>query len=68
MHPRLMRLTFLASVFLTLGTVYRTIDATKSKTKVDVKKCLVWGPGLKGNFRVPARYFFIQVVDTNGNK
>ncbi|KAI0214981.1 Protein O-glucosyltransferase 2 [Lamellibrachia satsuma] len=62
-----MRLTFLAFVFLTLSAVYRTIDATKSKTTVDVKKCLVWGPGLKGNFRVPARYFFIQVVDTNGN-
>lgn len=64
MHFGLMKLTFRAFIFLTLSTVWCTIDAKK----VDVKKFLVWGPGLKGNFRVPARYFFIQIVDSGGNK
>ena len=47
------------------------VDATQtsdSETGVDVKKCLVWGPGLKGDFRVPARYFFIQLVGADGSK
>lgn len=28
----------------------------------------VYGPGLRGNFRLPARYFFVQVVDADGSK
>ncbi|XP_070575936.1 protein O-glucosyltransferase 2-like [Ptychodera flava] len=29
-------------------------------------KSLVYGPGLEPNFRVPARFFFIQAIDTEG--
>ena len=36
---------------------------------VDPAKTLVWGPGLKPDIiTVPARYFFIQAVDHNGQK
>lgn len=36
---------------------------------VDVKKTLVWGPGLKPDSIVlPARYFFIHAVDESGTK
>ncbi|XP_034105914.1 protein O-glucosyltransferase 2-like [Drosophila sulfurigaster albostrigata] len=36
---------------------------------VDVKKSLVWGPGLKPDHIVlPARYFFIHAVDESGKK
>ncbi|TDG44736.1 hypothetical protein AWZ03_008877 [Drosophila navojoa] len=36
---------------------------------VDVRKTLVWGPGLKpDDIVLPARYFFIHAVDTNGKK
>lgn len=27
----------------------------------------IYGPGLRGNFRLPARYFFVQVVDADGS-
>ncbi|KAK3745064.1 hypothetical protein QZH41_014561 [Actinostola sp. cb2023] len=30
------------------------------------KKTLIWGPGLTNDAVLPARYFFIQAVDTNG--
>ena len=36
--------------------------------RVDVKKSIVWGPGLNPNFNVPVRYFYIQAVDQYGNK
>ena len=35
---------------------------------VDKKAFIIWGPGLKSNFNVPVRYFYIQAVDTNGKK
>ncbi|XP_030561243.1 protein O-glucosyltransferase 2-like [Drosophila novamexicana] len=36
---------------------------------VDVKKTLVWGPGLKpDDIVLPARYFFIHAVDKTGKK
>ncbi len=35
---------------------------------VDSRNSIVWGPGLKADFTVPARYFYIQAVDTSGNK
>ena len=44
-------------------------DLTRCSTiTVDPKQCLVWGPGLKSHFNVPVRYFYIQAVDTNGEK
>ena len=35
---------------------------------IDPDAFIIWGPGLKSDFNVPVRYFFIQAVDTNGNK
>lgn len=35
---------------------------------VDWKRTKVWGPGLKSEFVVPARYFFVQLIGTDGNK
>ncbi len=34
----------------------------------DPKKSIIWGPGLTSQFKMPVRYFFIQLVDFNGNK
>lgn len=36
--------------------------------KISAKKTLIWGPGLEGRIALPARYFFIQTVDTNKRK
>jgi len=35
---------------------------------VNLSKSLVWGPGLKVDVVLPVRYFFIQPVDSEGNK
>ncbi|BFZ13095.1 hypothetical protein BsWGS_16134 [Bradybaena similaris] len=35
---------------------------------VSLKKSLIWGPGLKADFLVPVRYFFIQLVSKDGSK
>nr|CAD7441301.1 unnamed protein product [Timema bartmani] len=44
------------------------IDYTEG-FEVDPKKCIVWGPGLSpDNIVMPARYFYVQAVDTHGNK
>jgi len=42
------------------------VDTGKNGKNVDVALCLVWGPGLKTDFVVPARYFYIQAVDKQG--
>lgn len=31
-------------------------------------KTLVWGPGLEANIVLPARFFYIQAVDSSGKK
>lgn len=31
-------------------------------------KSLVWGPGLEANVVLPARFFYIQAVDSSGKK
>ena len=36
--------------------------------KVEPKKCVVWGSGLKSQFHMPVRYFYIQSSDTDGRK
>ena len=35
---------------------------------VSPEKSLVWGPGLRADIVVPARYFMIQAVDPTGEK
>lgn len=35
---------------------------------VSAANSIVWGPGLKPDVVVPARYFFIQAVDEDGAK
>lgn len=35
---------------------------------VDLRKTKIWGPGLKTDFFLPVRYFYIQAVSADGNK
>ena len=41
--------------------------ANRERT-VSPKKTRVWGPGLKADFFVPVRYFYIHSVDESGEK
>lgn len=51
-------------IYLVLVSVFHL---TESVENVSPKHSHLWGPGLKSNFVVPARYFFIQAVDLQGN-
>ena len=50
-----------------LGTV-PTLAETGGERRVSPEKSEIWGPGLKAAVVLPARYFYIQAVDTSGNK
>ncbi|KAK3868882.1 hypothetical protein Pcinc_025762 [Petrolisthes cinctipes] len=53
---------------LLLFTLYPDVNGGK-KIKLDLKKTRVFGPGLQPDKIVyPARYFFIQLHDTKGNR
>jgi hypothetical protein len=58
-----MNLTFLYVLlfvnFLSLGS---------SDSNLDYKNFKVWGPGLRADFFMPVRYFYIQRVDFQSNK
>lgn len=49
-------------------TIFWCISKMSSAQNVSPENTLVFGPGLKADFVMPVRYFFIQAVDTNGNK
>uniref|UniRef100_A0A9L0TBU0 Protein O-glucosyltransferase 2 n=1 Tax=Equus caballus TaxID=9796 RepID=A0A9L0TBU0_HORSE len=50
-----------------LGTV-PALAETGGERRLSPEKSEIWGPGLKAAVVLPARYFYIQAVDTSGNK
>ncbi len=34
----------------------------------DFSRFIIWGPGLRSDFFMPVRYFYVQAVDTESNK
>lgn len=42
--------------------------SSATELEVDLRKTKVWGPGLKPDFFLPVRYFYIQAVSADGNK
>lgn len=50
-----------------LGTV-PAIAETGQERRLSPEKSKIWGPGLKAAVVLPARYFYIQAVDTSWNK
>lgn len=52
-----------------MSSVTRLVCCSHQTSKVvGLTKSLVWGPGLDVDVVLPVRYFFIQPVDTDGNK
>ena len=39
-----------------------------SERTVSPRRTMIFGPALDPNIVLPVRYFYIQLVDTNGNK
>lgn len=52
---------------LFLGTV-PALAQTGGERKLSPEKSEIWGPGLKADVVLPARYFYIQAVDTSGEQ
>lgn len=44
------------------------LTQTGGKGQLSPEKSEIWGPGLKAAVVLPARYFYIQAVDTAGNR
>lgn len=53
------------SLFLTAAPL---ITEASVKGHVDPERCLIWGPGLRAEVVLPARHFYIQAVDAEGQK
>uniref|UniRef100_A0A8C5LK84 Protein O-glucosyltransferase 2 n=1 Tax=Jaculus jaculus TaxID=51337 RepID=A0A8C5LK84_JACJA len=48
------------------GTVPALAESGGDRRDLSPEKSEIWGPGLKADVVLPARYFYIQAVDTSG--
>jgi len=65
------RSPILVLLFLTLKlsiTIKNLVLSTESEQIIDFANSLVFGPGLRPDFNLPIRYFFVQLVDNEGKK
>ncbi|XP_026564172.1 KDEL motif-containing protein 1 [Pseudonaja textilis] len=53
--------------FLALGTI-SVICESLHGAQLSPERSLLWGPGLRAGVVLPARYFYIQAVDTEGKR
>uniref|UniRef100_A0A0B6YAE1 Glycosyl transferase CAP10 domain-containing protein n=1 Tax=Arion vulgaris TaxID=1028688 RepID=A0A0B6YAE1_9EUPU len=53
-----------ALLFIEYGSYLYAVGETLDN--VDLKNSIIWGPGLNVDFFVPVRYFYIQLVNKNG--
>nr|XP_028584015.1 protein O-glucosyltransferase 2 isoform X1 [Podarcis muralis] len=51
-----------------LGTVILALCESAAGSQLSPEKSGVWGPGLRAEVVLPARYFYIQAVDTEGKR
>lgn len=51
-----------------LGLFTRELPGAQAGSVPSAAKTLVWGPGLEANIVLPARFFYIQAVDSSGRK
>lgn len=58
---------FTVSVIFLFAVLLKA-SAQKPRLDLDLQKTRVWGPGLKTDFFLPVRYFFIQAVSSDGEK
>ncbi|KAI1885473.1 hypothetical protein AGOR_G00220560 [Albula goreensis] len=52
--------------FYCLGLCVQTPPVVSVESAPSAARTLVWGPGLEANIVLPARFFFIQAVDSGG--
>ena len=61
-------LVSLIALSLFIFTKNSSAETGDSAAEVDWSKTKIWGPGLKSGFIVPARYFFLQLKTSSGEK
>ncbi|XP_060047882.1 protein O-glucosyltransferase 2-like [Erinaceus europaeus] len=55
-------------LYYCFGGIIPTLVETSGERQLSPEKSEIWGPGLKASVVLPVRYFYIQAVDTSGNK
>lgn len=55
-------------IFLYVLLFVNFLSLGSSDSNLDYKNFIVWGPGLRADFFMPVRYFYIQTVDFQSNK
>ena len=54
------------TLFCIFSSILTIIDGAQSS--LSLENTLIWGPGLDASITLPARFFFIQAVNTQGEK
>lgn len=57
---------FLWLVLSSCLDLFRQLPGARADSVPSAAKTLVWGPGLEANIVLPARFFYIQAVDSSG--
>ncbi|KAJ6667402.1 hypothetical protein lerEdw1_016523 [Lerista edwardsae] len=53
---------------LTFGTIVLVFSESAGGSQLSPENSLIWGPGLRADVVLPARYFYVQAVDTEGKR
>lgn len=53
--------------YLTLGTI-PVFTVSGGGNQLSPENSLIWGPGLRADVVLPARYFYVQALDTEGQR
>ncbi|XP_044864452.1 protein O-glucosyltransferase 2 isoform X1 [Mauremys mutica] len=53
--------------YLTLGTI-PVFTVSGGGNQLSPENSLIWGPGLRADVVLPARYFYVQALDTDGQR
>lgn len=62
------RLVSWSTLLLCLDLFRHEVRGAQAGAVPSAAKTLVWGPGLEANMVLPARFFYIQAVDSSGRK
>lgn len=67
-HRNMLRKLLSLFVLCCLGLLEHTPPVASTGAVPSATRTLVWGSGLEANIVLPARFFYIQTVDSSGRK
>lgn len=54
--------------YLPFGTIVLVFPESAGGSQLSPENSLIWGPGLRADVVLPARYFYVQAVDSEGKR